>query len=176
VARCLGKSWIIPGRRKRRTLRRAGFCFHDEGVATAFPASRLSRRGLGEGGSDALGVVSRRGDGDGISGLAPVTPRAKEEATRWVLFSRRGDGTAFPASRLSRRGLGGGGTDSTSGFGHLLPKWRSVSQIPNSRPPTHPQFRYRASFFSLTSKLNHWSRALIHFLVAAPPGRGHSAD
>jgi hypothetical protein len=174
VARCLGKSWIIPGRRKRRTLRRAGCCFHDEGVATAFPASRLSRRGRrrkrrtgccfttrgwrrhfrprtchaeGEGGSDALG-----------------------------LFQDEGMATAFPASRLSRRGLGEGGSDSTSGFGHLLPKWRSVSQIPNSRPPTHPQFRYRASFFSLTSKLNHWSRALIHFLVAAPPGRGHSAD
>ena len=125
--------------------------FHDEGMATAFQASHLSRRGLGEGGSDApsdaLGLVSRRGGGDGI-----------------------------PALHLSRRGLGEGESDAASGFGRLLPKWRSVSQVPNSRPPTHPQFRYRTSFFSLTSKLNHWSRALIHFLVAAPPGRGHNAD
>src|SRR4030088_2821032 len=119
-------------------------------------------------------LFSRRGDGDGISGLAPVSPRAKEEATHWGCFRTRGWRRHFrPRACLAE---GEGGSDSTSGFGHLLPKWRSVSQIPNSRPPTHPQFRYRASFFSLTSKLNHWSRALIHFLVAAPPGRGHSAD
>src|SRR3981081_678742 len=49
-------------------------------------------------------LFSRRGGGDGISGLAPVSPRAKEEATHWVLFHDEGMATAFPASHLSRRG------------------------------------------------------------------------
>src|SRR3981081_678743 len=77
-------------------------------------------------------LFSRRGGGDGISGLAPVSPRAKEEATHWVLFHDEGMATAFPASHLSRRGRrrkrrtgvvsGRGDGDGISGLAPVTPR------------------------------------------------------
>jgi hypothetical protein len=83
--------------------------------------------------SDALGVVSRRGDGGGIPGLSPVSAENSHRTGRRLGLRHR-------------RVLSEGGIDAAAGFGHILPKWRSTPQIPNSHPP-HPQFRYPASFF-----------------------------